>query len=83
MNAYTYDHFVFDKGAKTMKWKKDNMFKKLWFKKSAYRRINYVNKLPGGVQMIILFDADKNFKKNQYFFMLEVLGNIRNSTPIH
>jgi len=63
MNAHTYGLFFFDNGAKTMKWKKDRIFKKLWFNSmSPYRRINYVNKLAGG-QMIIFSDADIKIKK--------------------
>jgi hypothetical protein len=30
MNLYTYGHLIFDKGAKTIHWKKDSIFKK-WF----------------------------------------------------
>jgi len=41
--------------------KKDRIFKKLWFNwMSAYRRINYVNKLPRVGQIIIFLDGDKN-----------------------
>jgi len=32
--------------------------------------------------MIIFLGAEEKFKENQYFFMLEVLENIRNSTTI-
>jgi hypothetical protein len=28
MNPYTYGHLIFDKGAKTIQWKKDSTFKK-------------------------------------------------------
>jgi len=32
MNPYTYGHFIFDKGAKTIQWKKDSIFSKwCWF----------------------------------------------------
>ena len=27
MNPHTYGHLIFDKGAKTIQWKKDNIFK--------------------------------------------------------
>jgi hypothetical protein len=27
MNPHTYGHLIFDKGAKTIPWKKDNIFK--------------------------------------------------------
>jgi hypothetical protein len=28
MNPHTYDHLIFDKGAKTTQWKKDSIFNK-------------------------------------------------------
>jgi hypothetical protein len=28
MNSHTYGHLIFDKGAKTMQWKKDSIFNK-------------------------------------------------------
>jgi hypothetical protein len=28
MNPHTYDHLIFDKGAKTIQWKKDSIFNK-------------------------------------------------------
>jgi hypothetical protein len=28
MNPHTYGHLIFDKGAKTIQWKKDRIFKK-------------------------------------------------------
>jgi hypothetical protein len=28
MNPHTYDHWIFDKGAKTIQWKKDSIFNK-------------------------------------------------------
>jgi hypothetical protein len=28
MNPHTYDHLIFDTGAKSIQWKKDNIFKK-------------------------------------------------------
>ena len=30
MNPHTYSHLIFDKGAKTIQWKKDNIFNK-WY----------------------------------------------------
>jgi hypothetical protein len=30
MNPHTYSHLIFDKGAKTIQWKKDSMFNKWW-----------------------------------------------------
>jgi hypothetical protein len=30
MNPHTYDHLIFDKGAKTIQWKKDSIFNK-WY----------------------------------------------------
>jgi hypothetical protein len=30
MNQHIYDHLIFDKGTKTIQWKKDSIFKK-WF----------------------------------------------------
>jgi len=41
MNPHTYGHLVFDRGAKTIQWKKDSIFNKLcWFNwRSAYRRM--------------------------------------------
>jgi hypothetical protein len=29
MNPYTYDHLIFDKGAKTIQWKKDRIFQQI------------------------------------------------------
>jgi hypothetical protein len=29
MNPHTYDHLIFDKGAKTIQWKKDSIFKQI------------------------------------------------------
>jgi hypothetical protein len=41
MNSYTYGHLIFDKGAKTIQWKKDSIFNKWccfnWW--LAYRRM--------------------------------------------
>jgi len=41
MNPHTYGHLIFDKGAKTIQWKKDSIFNKwCWFNwRSACRRI--------------------------------------------
>ena len=41
MNQHTYGHFVFDKGAESIQWKKDSLFSKwYWFNcKSACRRM--------------------------------------------
>jgi hypothetical protein len=41
MNPHTYGHFIFDKGAKSIQWKKDSVFNKLcWFNwLSACRKI--------------------------------------------
>jgi len=41
MNAHTYSHFIFDKGAKIIQWKKDSIFNKwCWFNwRSTCRRI--------------------------------------------
>jgi hypothetical protein len=41
MNPHTYGHFTFDKGAKTIQWKKDRIFHKwCWFNwQSACRRM--------------------------------------------
>ena len=41
MNSHTYGHLIFDKGAKTIQWKKDNIFNKwCWFNWwSACRRM--------------------------------------------
>jgi hypothetical protein len=30
MYPHTYSHFIFDKGAKTIQWKKDSIFNKWW-----------------------------------------------------
>ena len=30
MNPQTYGHLIFDKGAKTIQWKKDNIFNKMF-----------------------------------------------------
>ena len=43
MNPHTYGHFIFNKGAKSIQWKKDNLFNKwCWFNSVAvfrhYRR---------------------------------------------
>jgi len=41
MNPHTYSHLIFDKGAKIIQWKKDNIFNKwCWFNwRSACRRM--------------------------------------------
>ena len=41
MNPHTYGHLIFDKGTKTIQWKKDRLFNKwYWFNwKSACRRM--------------------------------------------
>jgi len=41
MNPHIYGQLIFDKGAKTIQWKKDSIFNKwYWFNcRSAYRRI--------------------------------------------
>jgi hypothetical protein len=41
MSPHSYDHLIFDKGAKTIKWKKDRVFNKwCWFNwRSACRRV--------------------------------------------
>jgi hypothetical protein len=41
MNPYTYGHLIFDKGAKTIQWKKDSIFDKwCWFNcQSTSRRM--------------------------------------------
>ena len=40
MNPHTYDHLIFDKGAKAIQWKNDSIFNKwFWFNwRSACRR---------------------------------------------
>jgi hypothetical protein len=41
MNPHTYDHLIFDKGAKTIQWIKDSIFNKCFWSKcwSAFRRM--------------------------------------------
>ena len=40
MNPHTYDHLIFEKGAKTIQWKKDSIFNKwCWHKWQLYRRM--------------------------------------------
>ena len=41
MNPHTYGHLIFDKGAKTIQWKKDSIFNKwCWFNwQSGCKRI--------------------------------------------
>jgi hypothetical protein len=41
MNPYSYIHLIFDKGTKSIKWRKDSLFKKCGWETwtSAYRKL--------------------------------------------
>jgi hypothetical protein len=42
MNPHTYGHLIFDKGAKTIQWKKDSIFNNCWFNwRPACRRMEF------------------------------------------
>ena len=94
MNPHTYSHLIFDKGAKTIQWKKDSIFNKWgWFNwRSACRRMQIDPFLSSYIKLKYKWIKDLHIKPDTLNLIEEKVGkslkhmgtgeNFLNRTPM-
>jgi hypothetical protein len=76
MNPYTYVHLIFDKEAKTIQWKKDNIFNKwcLFNWQSTGRRMQIYPFLSPGAKLKSKWIKDLHIKPDTLNLIKEKVG---------